>query len=139
MCVLAIFSGFVSDEWYPLSLSSLMNHWLDCDKHTKPKILTSFSHGTKKWQAGVSEVTRSIKALYGALSSNVHFARSSVGARLLMEPMESDASTLALVTFLTHYDIPFSMNMESIQLPDQAAEAPSDQPASAASPEAFTS
>eukprot|EP00457_Paulinella_chromatophora_P015359 gb/GEZN01015962.1/.p1 GENE.gb/GEZN01015962.1/~~gb/GEZN01015962.1/.p1 ORF type:complete len:126 (+),score=27.36 gb/GEZN01015962.1/:316-693(+) len=85
-----------------------MRHWRHCTKGRgrRPTILRKFSDGIFTVQAQLNEVEEAVDSLYGRLSSDAHFCIADA-LPMRVRRLDSDAATLALVSFLQHYDVPF--------------------------------
>lgn len=99
-------------QFHPKTFPSAMKHWRHCDKlGGKLNILTHFSQGLLTFSAEPQRVEACLDDLYGAFSSTMHV---SIGVEfpITVIPFQDDAMTLALLTFLGQYAIPFVVAAE---------------------------
>jgi len=100
-----------SNGWNePISFSSAMQHWRSCHLHVStPHVRTNYEEGCvsiKKVQKAYVEKT--IDNLYGTISEVLHFRPGeNYPIKIIRFPHNED--TLALLSFLDHYEIPFSV------------------------------
>ena len=97
------------DGWEePISFTSAMRHWRTCPLHSSsPHIRTNYEEGLVSIKNVEKKyVEQSIDNFYGTLSQELHFsAGENYPIKIIRFPRNED--TLAMLSFLEHYDIPF--------------------------------
>lgn len=95
--------------WHDLSFGKLMDHWEKCSLHENlPIIKTQFYDSKFQLYAKPATVSNALKYLYSTLSSSIHFKTEFP---VTIFRLENDYDSLALVTFLEFYQIPFQFNL----------------------------
>jgi len=98
--------------FYQKTFTAAMKHWRHCDKlGGKLNILARYAQGLMTFSADPQRVEACLDDLYGALSTSMHF---SIGVEfpITVIRFQDDAMTLALLTFLRQYAIPFVVSAE---------------------------
>lgn len=99
-------------QLHPKTFPSAMKHWRHCDKlGGKLNILTHFSQGLMTFSAKPQRVEAYLDDLYGAFSSTMHVSIDDEFP-ITVIPFQDEAMTLALLTFLGQYAIPFVVAAE---------------------------
>ena len=97
------------DGWeQPISFTSAMRHWRTCPLHSSsPHIRTDYEEGLVRIKNVPKKfVEKSIDNLYGTISQELHFsAGENYPIKIIQFPRNED--TLAMLSFLEHYAIPF--------------------------------
>eukprot|EP00457_Paulinella_chromatophora_P011527 gb/GEZN01011672.1/.p1 GENE.gb/GEZN01011672.1/~~gb/GEZN01011672.1/.p1 ORF type:complete len:213 (-),score=42.86 gb/GEZN01011672.1/:23-661(-) len=96
--------------WHNKSFTSLMKHWYDCERNGSqpPVVQTQYKEGMITISESKDNVENAIKNLYQTLSAPAHF---NIGDSypIRIHPFDSNAKTLALITFFHHHSIPFTV------------------------------
>eukprot|EP01036_Dinobryon_divergens_P038149 gene38149-50026_t len=94
----------------PLSFTSAMKHWLNCPKHpSAPCVYTHFEDGLMVIKnTNKKEVEKSIENLYATISQTLHF-NAGESFPLKIVRFAQNADTLAMISFLSFYDVNFSI------------------------------
>ena len=104
------------------SFSAAMKHWLDCPKHgTRPNILSSYKNGLTTISAEMRDVEWAISHLYESISNNnIHF-NSGASYPIKVIEFRDTYNTLAFLSFLTHYEVPFEVQKEESAPPQKSS------------------
>jgi hypothetical protein len=98
-----------NDTWFNVNFTSVMKHWRLCPLHeTSPVVINHYEEGLYKVDDEKARVIWSIDNLYGTISNMVHMkVEESFPIKVIPMPDKSD--TLALLSFLNAYYIPFTV------------------------------
>ena len=98
-----------TNTWFDVNFTTLMKHWRLCPLHTRePVVINRYEEGLYKVQDDKARVIWSIDNLYGTISNMVHMkVVDSYPVKVI--PMQDNSDTLALLSFLNAYDVPFSV------------------------------
>jgi hypothetical protein len=113
--------------WFDVNFSSVMRHWRLCPMHSKPpEVINHYEEGLYKVDDEKARVIWSIDNLYGTMSNMVHMkVEESFPIKVI--PMADKSDTLALLSFLRAYYIPFTvapdLPVPPIKLNDSTASA----------------
>jgi len=92
----------------PKNFTDAMHHWCDCPHHRHPVVIVNEHKEDKidvRLYAEKDRVKNSLYHLYNTISSLLHFnAGEEYPIKIL--PFANQSDTLALITFLNHYNIP---------------------------------
>jgi len=110
------------ENWFNTSFSSVMKHWRCCPLNSGLEILTSYEEGLLKFSDERGRVEWSIDHLYGTISNMLHLkVEESFPIKVIQLSDKSD--TLALLTFLKRFYIPFVVAPETPNPPLHSSEA----------------
>jgi len=110
------------ENWLNTSFSSVMRHWRCCPMNSSLEILTSYEEGLIKFSDDRRRVEWSIDHLYGIISNMLHLkVEESFPIKVIQLSDKSD--TLALLTFLKAFHIPFVVAPETPNPPLHSSEA----------------
>jgi hypothetical protein len=88
-----------------------MHHWCNCP-HLKFDVIHDYRENKIdiRLYAEDQAVRKALYHLYGTLSGLIHF-KAGEEYPIKFIPFANQANTLAMITFLSHYQIPLYVNM----------------------------